>query len=173
MTVAEAEPSALRALADRLIDRVIEFGINGGGPLKGAVPVAEEHLRGAAGDREEAVRRLVATHLRLAAVSGFATGLGGIATLPVALPAATAGLYIIATRMCAGIAHLRGYDIGTEEVRSAILVSLLGSAGASTLRRAGVEIGRRSAAVALERVPGADPDRDQQAGRLRVGGEGR
>jgi hypothetical protein len=36
--MAEAEPSAVRALADKLIDRVIEFGINGGGPLKGAVP---------------------------------------------------------------------------------------------------------------------------------------
>jgi hypothetical protein len=55
--------------------------------------------------------------------------------------------------MCAGIAHLRGYDIGTEEVRSTILVSLLGSAGASTLKRAGVEIGRRSTAVALQRIP--------------------
>jgi hypothetical protein len=38
-------------------------------------------------------------------------------------------------------------------VRSAILVSLLGSAGASTLKKAGVEIGRRSTAVALERLP--------------------
>lgn len=151
--MADAEPSALAALGQRLIDRVIEFGINGGGPLSGAVRVAEEHLLAAAGDREEAVRRLVATHVRLAAVSGFVTGVGGIATLPVAVPAATAGLYIVATRMCAGIAHLRGYDIGTEEVRSAILVSLLGSAGASTLKRAGVEIGRRSTAVALERLP--------------------
>jgi len=151
--MAEAEPSAVRALAEKLIDRVIEFGINGGGPLKGAVPVADEHLLSAGGDREEAVRRLVATHVRLAAVSGFATGIGGIATLPVSVPAATAGLYIIATRMSAGIAHLRSYDIGTEEVRSAILVSLLGSAGASTLKKAGVEIGRRSTAVALERLP--------------------
>jgi hypothetical protein len=133
--MAEAEPSAVRALAEKLIDRVIEFGINGGGPLKGAVPVADEHLLSADGDREEAVRRLVATHVRPAAVSGFATGIGGIATLPVSVPAATAGLYIIATRMSAGIAHLRSYDIGTEEVRSAILVSLLGSAGASTLKR--------------------------------------
>jgi hypothetical protein len=150
----EQQPSALRALGERLIDRVIEFGINGGGPLQGAVPVAGEHLRAAGGDREQAVRRLVATHVRLAAVSGFVTGLGGIATLPVSVPAATAGLYIVATRMCAGIAHLRGYNVGTEEVRSAILVSLLGSAGASTLKKAGVEIGRRSAAVALERLPG-------------------
>jgi hypothetical protein len=71
----------------------------------------------------------------------------------VSVPAAAAGLYIIATRMCAGIAYLRGYDVGTDEVRSAILVSLLGSAGASTLKKAGVEIGRRSTAVALERLP--------------------
>jgi hypothetical protein len=49
--------------------------------------------------------------------------------------------------------HLRSYDTGTQEVRSAILVSLLGSAGASTLKKAGVEIGRRSTAVALERLP--------------------
>ena len=69
------------------------------------------------------------------------------------MPAATAGLYIIATRMCAGITHLRGYNVGTEEVRSAILVSLLGSAGAATLRKAGVEVGRRSISAALERLP--------------------
>ena len=89
------------------------------------------------------------------------------------VPAATAGLYIVATRMGAGIAHLRGYDIGTDEVRSAILVSLLGGAGASTLKKAGVGIGRRSTAVALERLPARDPDRDQQAGRVPAGGQGR
>jgi hypothetical protein len=90
--VAEDKPSALRALAAGLVDRVIEFGIHGGGPLSGAVPIADEHLLAAGGDREEAVRRLIATHVRLAAVSGFVTGVGGIATLPVSVPAATAGL---------------------------------------------------------------------------------
>lgn len=143
----------LSALGQRLVDRVIEFGIGGAGPLKGAVKVAEEHLIAAGGDREEAVRRLVATHVRLAATSGFVTGLGGIATLPVMVPAATAGLYVVATRMSAGIAHLRGYDVNTEEARSAILVSLLGSAGAAALKRAGVEIGKKSTAAALQKLP--------------------
>jgi EcsC protein family len=142
----------LVALGERLIDQVIEFGVNGGGPLSGAAQIADEHLIATGGDRDAAVRTLVAAHVRLAALSGFVTGLGGVVTLPVAVPAATAGLYVLATRMSAGIAHLRGYDIGTAEVRSAVLVSLLGSAGASVLRRAGVEVGRRSAAVALERV---------------------
>jgi hypothetical protein len=64
-----------------------------------------------------------------------------------------AGLYIIATRMTAGIAHLRGYDVETDEVRSAILIALLGSAGAGVLRNVGVQTGQRSTAVALERLP--------------------
>jgi hypothetical protein len=95
----------------------------------------------------------VATHVRLAAASGFVTGLGGIATLPVTVPASMAGLYVVATRMTAGVAHLRGYDVETDEVRSAVLVALLGSAGASALRDTGVEIGQRSTAVALQRLP--------------------
>src|SRR5918998_5873542 len=140
-------------LADRLTAQVVELGIRGTGPLSPAVEVAEQHLASAGGDREEAVRRLVATHVRLAAASGFVTGLGGIATLPVTLPAALAGLYVLATRMTAGIAYLRGYDVETDEVRSAVLVALLGSAGASALRDTGVEIGQRSTAVALQRLP--------------------
>lgn len=144
----------LHALGERLADRVIDLGIEGGGLMKGAVEVAEEHLTAAGGDREAAVHRLIATHVRLAAGSGFVTGLGGIVAMPVMVPAAMAGLYVIATRMAAGIAHLRGYDVNTEEVHSAILVSLLGSAGAATLKRAGVEVGKKSTAAALQKLPG-------------------
>lgn len=134
--------------------QVVEFGIQGFGPLSTAVETAEEHLISAGGDREAAIQRLIATHVRLAAASGFVTGLGGIATLPITVPAAMAGLYIIATRMTAGIAHLRGYDIETDEVRSGILVALLGSAGASVLRKTGISIGQKSTAAALQRLPG-------------------
>ena len=141
-------------VGESIVDRLIEFGIGGGGPFKGAVAVANEHLLAAGGDREAAVGRIVATHVRLAAGSGFVTGLGGLATLPVSVPAAMAGLYVIATRMSAGIAHLRGYDVDTEEVHSAVLISLLGSAGAATLKRAGIEIGKKSTTAALKKVPG-------------------
>ncbi len=148
------DDSTFAALGERLVAQVVELGIRGVGPLSTAVETAEEHLITAGGDREEAIRRLVATHVRLAAVSGFVTGLGGIVTLPVTVPAAMAGMYIIATRMCAGIAHLRGYDVETDEVRSGVLVALLGSAGTAVLRNTGVQIGQRSTAAALERLPG-------------------
>ena len=149
-----ADDKTLPALGERLVAQVVEFGIQGLGPLSTAVQTAEEHLVTAGGDREAAVQRLIATHVRLAAATGFVTGLGGIATLPVTVPAAMAGLYIIATRMTAGIAHLRGYDIETDEVRSGILVALLGSAGAAVLRNTGIQIGQQSTAAALQRLPG-------------------
>lgn len=149
-----ADENTLTALGEKLVRQVVELGIRGVGPLSPAVESADEHLITAGGDREEAIRRLVATHVRLAAASGFVTGLGGVVTLPVTVPASMAGLYIIATRMTAGIAHLRGYDVDTDEVRSAILVSLLGSAGASVLRNVGVEVGQKSTAAALRRLPG-------------------
>ena len=153
-TGAVTDDKTLPALGERLVAQVVEFGIQGLGPLSTAVQTAEEHLVTAGGDREAAVQRLIATHVRLAAATGFVTGLGGIATLPVTVPAAMAGLYIIATRMTAGVAHLRGYDIETDEVRSGILVALLGSAGAAVLRNTGIQIGQQSTAAALQRLPG-------------------
>jgi EcsC protein family len=148
-----ADSDALAGLGERLVAQLVELGIHGSGPLGPAVEAAEEHLVAAQGDREEAIRRLVAAHVRLAAASGFVTGLGGIVTLPVTLPASLAGLYIIATRMTAGIAHLRGYDVETDEVRSAVLVALLGNGGAVALRDTGIDLGPGSTTAALERLP--------------------
>jgi hypothetical protein len=136
----QRDASSLVELGEQLAGKLIRLGIDGGGPFSSAVVVADEHLSAAGGDREEAIRRVVNTHIRLAAVSGFVTGFGG--------------LYLVATRMSAAIAHLRGYDIRTEEVHSAILVCLLGSAGASAVKRTGIEIGKKSTAAAFRKIPG-------------------
>ncbi|MFE7200847.1 EcsC family protein [Pseudonocardia alni] len=148
------DTARLAEVGQRLADQVLQVGIDGKGPLKGAEEVAAEHLRSARGDVEKAITKLIATHVRLAAVSGAVTGAGGLITLPIAVSASLAGLYIVATRMAAGIAHLRGYDIHSEEVRSAILVCLLGSGASGAISKAGVEIGQKSALAALQKVPG-------------------
>ncbi len=108
----------LQARGEFLVEQIIRVAIHGVGPVKGAAVVAEEHLAGSGGDREKAVRRLIATHVRLAAVSGFVTGLGGVVTLPLTIPASLIDLYILGARMSAGIAFLRGYDLDSEEARS-------------------------------------------------------
>ena len=144
----------LMATAESLIERLLTAGIDGVGPFKGAIEVAEEHRRSSS-NNEQAVRQLVRTHVRLAAGSGFLTGLGGFITMPVTLPAGVTGLYVLATRMSAGIAHLRGYDIKSEEVRSVILLSLLGSAGSEAMKKAGITIGQKTLLAGIKRVPGS------------------
>jgi hypothetical protein len=146
------EKSRLAELGQNLVGQVLSIGIGGRGPFKGAREVAEEHLASYS-DPERAIQKLIATHTRLAAASGFVTGLGGVATLPVTIPTALAGLYILSGRMSAAIAHIRGYDIDSEEVRSAVLLSLLGSSGIEVLKRTGVEIGQQTTAAALARIP--------------------
>ena len=144
----------LQAWGANAADQVIKAAIHGAGPMKGAEEVAEEHLAHYPDDRETAIKRLVATHVRLAAASGFLTGLGGVVTMPVTIPASLAGLYLLGARMSAGIAHLRGYDVDSEEVRSAVLISLLGSGGTEVLKRTGVEVGKKTTAAAFQRIPG-------------------
>lgn len=143
----------LEAAGAALVSRILTVGIDGVGPFKGAQAVAEEHAN-QYGDREEAVNRMVATHLRMVGATGFVSGLGGLITLPVTVPADMAALYVYQGRMAAAIAYLRGYDIHSEEVRSVVLVSLLGSDGAALLSQVGVDIANKSAASALAKVPG-------------------
>ncbi len=75
--------------------------------------------------------------------------------MAVAIPTDVTVFYTRATRMIAAVAHLRGYDVHSEEVRSVIAVSLIGSAGVEAMSKAGVEIGTKTAVAALKRVPGA------------------
>ncbi|WP_299040203.1 EcsC family protein [uncultured Pseudokineococcus sp.] len=118
-----------------LVQRLVDLGIRGAGPLDPAVEVAEAALR-EAGEPEAALDRLVRQHVRLAGAGGFATGLGGLLTLPVALPANVVAFYALGTRLAAAVAHVRGYDLQDARVREAVLESLV-DAGASLPGAAG------------------------------------
>jgi hypothetical protein len=142
-----AVPSAVRSVLAAVVDR----SVDGVGPFRGAVEVANEHLAQHS-DPEAAVSAVIRTHERLAGASGFVTGLGGLAALPVTLPAGVSGLYLTSARMTAAIAHLRGYDVATEEVRSAVVMSLVGTTGAEVVKKGGVRAANRFLAAAVRRM---------------------
>ncbi|MFV0460489.1 MAG: EcsC family protein [Actinomycetales bacterium] len=146
----EPPPTGLEARALALVNRLVEIGIEGIGPIDGAAEVADAALA-ASSSVEDAVDDVVRSHTRLAAAGGFVTGLGGFVTLPIALPANVLEFYAIATRMVAAIARLRGYDISTPHVRSAILLTLAGTDSRSVLSRARVSSAVTDAA--LSQVP--------------------
>lgn len=139
-----------------LIERLLSVGFDGRGRFESAAQVAEGARRRRS-DPERAVDDLVAAHVRLAATSGFVTGVGGFVVATVAMPANVAGFYVIATRMAAGIAKIRGYDIDQPSVRTAVLLSLVGSDADDILAKMGSYTGARPGTLselATNRLPG-------------------
>lgn len=147
-------PAPSAEVAQQVTGKVVDWGVDGLGPMASAIAVAEEHLQNCGGDRDKAVQRLIATHRRIVAASGAATGIGGVWTLPVAVPTDLTVLYAYSARCAAAIAHLRGYDVQTDEVRSLVLITLLGSSGAALLSEAGVQVAQKSALAVLKKLPG-------------------
>jgi uncharacterized protein (DUF697 family) len=120
--VTELAPS----LTSSFVHEAMERAIRGAGPLDGAAMAAEKQLDEHKGNMDAAIKELIENHVRLAGAQGFLTNMGGLVTMPVAVPANIAGLALIQCRMVAAIAHLRGYDLADKRTRNAILACLLG-----------------------------------------------
>ncbi len=151
---AEEKQTGVSGLVVNIIQPLLDVGIDGKGPLRSAQKVADA-ARLKSGTVEEAVDRVVRTHLALAGSGGFLTGLGGFVTLPVALPVNVVEFYLVATRMTAAIAALRGYDLTQPQIRTAVLLALVGADADDLLRKAGVmNPTGKLADLAAQRLPG-------------------
>lgn len=119
-----------------LLRQLLDAAINGVSALPGAKAAAAKHLV-KRNDVESAIDSLMATHVGLASAQGFVTNLGGLPTMPIALPANIAGVAIVQIRLVGAIAHLRGYDIDSSQVRCAMMLCLLGPDGVQRLMDSG------------------------------------
>ncbi|WP_075878623.1 EcsC family protein [Vreelandella massiliensis] len=85
--------------------------------------------------------------------TGFVSGLGGVITMPVAIPASIASLLYVQIRMVAAIAYLGGYDVRDDRVRSLVYVCLTGSAAKDIVKEAGINIGTRLTVSMIKKIP--------------------
>jgi len=113
-------------MTEAFVRQALHRAITGVGPLPGAADAAESQLREQHGDVDRAIKEVIENHVRYAGVEGLVTNLGGLVTAAVVAPASISGLALVQSRMVAGIAHLRGYDLDDPQVRNAVLVTLLG-----------------------------------------------
>ncbi len=145
------EQSNMARAGQELVERLLRTGINGFGPFKPAAESAREALEGRTAD--QAVKALVRNHCAMAGAQGFVTNVGGLVTLPVTLPANVGASYLVQTHLAASIAAVHGHDLGSEQMRSAVLLCLLGNAGTEVLKRAGVTVGTKLSTTLIQRIP--------------------
>ena len=87
------------------------------------------------------------------ATSGFITGLGGLLTLPVAIPANISSVIFVQIRMIATIAKMRGYNLKDDQVKTLVFVALTGQAATDILKQAGITIGSKVGINLIKKMP--------------------
>ena len=103
-------------------------------------------------DPEGAVDELIAWQTGNAGVAGFVTNLGGLITLPVAIPANLASTLFLQLRMIAAIAKIMGHDPKSDQVKSLAVACLAGAAAVDVLKDVGIKVGAKMAEQAINQI---------------------
>ncbi|ACU35403.1 EcsC family protein [Actinosynnema pretiosum subsp. pretiosum] len=148
----EESSSAVQRAQQGAVEQLLRLGIDGFGPFKSARQTADEALAKGL-TRERAIRQIIRQHVAAAGAQGFVTNLGGLLTLPVALPANLTASYLVQAHMIASIAAVQGHDLESQEVQTAVLVCMVGNAGTEVLKKAGIKAGTKLTVNLIERIP--------------------
>lgn len=135
--------------------KLVSQAIEGFGPLKSARELADDYRNDNrySSDRER-VDALIRWQASKNAATGFVNGLGGVLTVPVAIPGSLAASWMIQANMIAAIAELGRHDSRSDQVQTAIRLCLFGNALTEIGKDYGIKIGGKLANVAVKMVPG-------------------
>lgn len=138
----------LGAKAREIFESVVDRGIEGLPPFASSWELAVGYLGdGSFADNHERVAALIARESRKNAVSTAVTNLGGLLTLPVAVPANAYASFAYQARLAAAVALVYGHDIRSPRVRALVGISLAGRRAVEALKGVGV----KAATALLER----------------------
>jgi uncharacterized protein (DUF697 family) len=143
------------ASANKLAVFLLEKGLAGAGPLSSAENLAGEYLIDANyGNDDRRVDALIRREMTKNFTSGFITGLGGLVTFPVSIPAALGASWLIQARMAGAIARIYGHDLDSERVRTKILLSLAGDVAKDAMKDLGLKLDNKLTQRAVDEIPG-------------------
>ncbi|MCU4391240.1 EcsC family protein [Acinetobacter courvalinii] len=121
--------------------------------LDSAYDLAEDYMKGDSSIYDQ-VNSLIRWQNTKAGTSGFITGLGGVITLPIAIPANVASVMYVQIRMIAAIAYMGGHDLNDDRVKSLVFVCLTGNAAKDILKDVGIVVGKKLAENAIKNISG-------------------
>lgn len=153
MEKAAKKPILTQEQVMELLDKCYQGAISGIPGSKPCGALAEEYLNRYP-DRKTAAKKLIDVQVAKCATSGFVTGLGGILSLPVAIPANVASVLYVQMRMIAALAVMGGYDLQDDEVQTLVYLSLVKSSVADVCKSAGVRVANKVTLNMLKKLPG-------------------
>jgi uncharacterized protein (DUF697 family) len=146
----------------QVLDWAYDKAVNGVPGLDSAEELATDYEQ-QGGSKLDQANSLIRWQITKAGTSGFVTGLGGIITLPVAIPANIASVMYVQVRMIAAIARIGGHDLKDDRVKALVFVCLTGSAALDIIKDLGINIGSKLTKVAISKISGATITKINQA----------
>ena len=138
----------------QVLDWAYEKSINGVPGVDSAIDLANNYTK-ERGSRRDQVNALIRWQNAKAGTSGFLTGVGGLITMPVAIPLNISSVLYVQIRMIAAIAHMGGHDLKDDRVKAMVYSCLTGNAIKELLKDVGVVIGKKFTEKAIKNISGA------------------
>ena len=135
------------------LDWAYSKAVDGVPGFDSASEMAESYMREDA-DVVDQVNSLIRWQNAKAGTSGFLTGLGGVVTMPVSVPANLASVLFVQVRMIAAIAHMGGHDLRDDRIKSLVYACLAGNGAKEILKDVGIVVGRKLTEQAIKNISG-------------------
>ena len=125
------------------------------------IPVISSNIKDFANDylkkhtsKREACKDLMSKQIMKCTTSGAVSGLGGIITMPIAVPANIANVLYVQMRMIACTAYMAGYDLKSDQTQTLVYMCLAGVASNQILKKIGIKVGEKVATNIVKKIPG-------------------
>ena len=138
-----------------LLDKLYDKSIQGIPKVSPAIQQLAEDYTAKSKDKESAAKSFINYQIAKCTTSGFVTGLGGLITLPVAIPANVSSVLYVQMRMIACLAYMGGYDTNSDQVQTLVYACLAGISLDQVVKQIGVKVGMKMANAMVKKIPGS------------------
>lgn len=135
-----------------ILDKCYNAALKGIPETKTCYDLASEYML-KYNSSEKAITNFIKWQITKCTTSGFLTSLGGIVTLPVAIPANLATVWYVQLRMIATIAIISGYEPSDDDVQTLAYLCLTGASITKICREAGIKAGEKFTLAAIKKIP--------------------
>ena len=138
----------------QLLDKLYDQCIHGIAKVSPPIEKLANDYLAKSKDVDTAAKKFVNYQIAKCTTSGFITGLGGLITLPVAIPANVGSVIYVQMRMIACLAYMGGYDTDSDQVQTLVYACLAGISIDQILKQAGIKFGNKFVMAMVKKIPG-------------------
>lgn len=137
-----------------MLDKLYDNSIQGIPKVSPPISKMADDYLSKSKDVDTAAKSFIKNQIAKCTTSGFLTGLGGLITLPVAIPANISSVLYVQMRMIACLAHMGGYDTNSDQVQTLVYACLAGISVDQVVKQVGIQVGVKTATAMVKKIPG-------------------